>query len=424
MTTMIIRHALNLIWTQRKKNGWILFELFLVFILLWYIVDFFVILIGNSLTPQGTDIHQTYLITFNTKKADNPSYISYEEGSEEPGKNFLRMVDHIRQHPDVEAVSIGKWHYPYCPSSNNWNFRRDSFNTQCQVLTITPDYFRVFKVRPGNDDSLEKLEKVFASKDEVILTGEVKRKLFPYSPATGKYIFNNDSTARYRVATVTTNIKPHAYTRPFVFLYMFMNPSDLLKQNENEIWSNTNICIRTKSNISERNFPERFKAEMKEALSIGNFFLADIVPLSKIRESYLKSYGITSSLQYHTGLACFFLINIFLGILGTFWLRVEKRRSEIGLRMAVGSTKKNVLTLMQTEGLCLLFIASAPALIICFNLVALHIMPTENMDATPMRFIVDTIVTFLLLAAVIFLSTWYPARRSAHIQSAEALHYE
>jgi hypothetical protein len=35
----------------------------------------------------------------------------------------------------------------------------------------------------------------------------------------------------------------------------------------------------------------------------------------------------------------FLLINVFFGIVGTFWLWTENRRSEIGLRMAIGSSK-------------------------------------------------------------------------------------
>ncbi|WP_080903473.1 ABC transporter permease [Parabacteroides sp. Marseille-P3160] len=421
---MMIKHALKLIWTQRKKNGWILLELFLVFILLWYIVDFFVVLAGNSLTPQGTDIRNTYLVTYNMKRVDNPGYISYGEGSEEPGKNFLRMVSRIRQHPDVEAVSIGKNDYPYCPSSHYWPFQRDSFKTGCQVLTITPEYFHVFKVRPENGGSPEELrKKPFENKDEVILTKEVERKLFPQGSAIGRYIMDNDSS-RYRVVAVTTDIKPHDYTRSHTFLYKPVDMANLLKQDDSGLWYSMDICIRTKAGVSARDFPERFKKEMKESLAIGNFFLTDVIPLSKIREFYLKSYGIISSLQYHIGFACFFLINIFLGVLGTFWLRVERRRSEIGLRMAVGSSRKSVLALMQTEGFCLLLLASIPALIVCINLAAMDIMPTDDMDFTSLRFLTDTLLTYLLLGVVILFSTWYPAHRSAKTEPAEALHYE
>ena len=35
----------------------------------------------------------------------------------------------------------------------------------------------------------------------------------------------------------------------------------------------------------------------------------------------------------------FLLVNILLGIVGTFWFRTQHRRGELGLRVAVGSTR-------------------------------------------------------------------------------------
>ena len=163
---------------------------------------------------------------------------------------------------------------------------------------------------------------------------------------------------------------------------------------------------------------------MKQSLTIGNYFLADIIPLTKQRESYLKEYDITTSLKYRIGMGIFFLVNVFLGVLGTFWLRIEKRKPEIGLRMSFGSTKAQVMSHMLIEGFCMLGIASIPAIIVCINLVALDIMPTQNMDFTAACFLSDTLITYALFIAVIALSTLYPARRSANIQPAEALHCE
>lgn len=61
----------------------------------------------------------------------------------------------------------------------------------------------------------------------------------------------------------------------------------------------------------------------------------------------------------------FFLVNVFLAVIGTFWFHVSRRRSELGLRMAMGSTRKGIEGLMIGEGLLLLTIASVPGLLIC-----------------------------------------------------------
>ena len=161
---------------------------------------------------------------------------------------------------------------------------------------------------------------------------------------------------------------------------------------------------------------------MRPQLQVGNFYLSEITPLSDFREEQLE--WVYSPLRFRIGFSIFFLTNIFLGIIGTFWLRINKRRSEIGLRMAVGSSRRMVLWQMIGEGLVLLVIAFIPSLLVCLNLVQVDLLPEEYMDVTPLRILLNTVITFTLLAVVVCLGTWYPARRSAKIEPAEALHYE
>ena len=65
-----------------------------------------------------------------------------------------------------------------------------------------------------------------------------------------------------------------------------------------------------------------------------------------------------------------------------------------------------------------------PALLVCLNIYRMDLLATENMDLTAGRFLLDVALSLLLLLPVILLAPWYPARRSAKIEPAEALHYE
>ena len=48
----MIKHILKLIWNQRKSNSWLLGELLLVFVCLWYIVDYFLVVISTPSMPR------------------------------------------------------------------------------------------------------------------------------------------------------------------------------------------------------------------------------------------------------------------------------------------------------------------------------------------------------------------------------------
>ena len=120
----------------------------------------------------------------------------------------------------------------------------------------------------------------------------------------------------------------------------------------------------------------------------------------------------------------FLLINVFLAVIGTFWFRVNRRRNELGLRMAVGSSRRRLQQLLIGEGLMILTITAVPALLICVNVAFAGLLSTEVMEVTVGRLLLVSLLTWLLLAVIITLAIWYPSRKAARLEPAEALHYE
>lgn len=119
----------------------------------------------------------------------------------------------------------------------------------------------------------------------------------------------------------------------------------------------------------------------------------------------------------------FLLINILLGIIGTFWLRTQHRRAELGLRIATGSTRMQLWFRLNNEGLLLLTLAALPAAVICYNIGYLDL--TEGyMDWGVVRFLITFFVPYLLMGLMILIGIWFPARQAIRIQPAEALREE
>ena len=116
------------------------------------------------------------------------------------------------------------------------------------------------------------------------------------------------------------------------------------------------------------------------------------------------------------------MFNVFLTILGTFWFRTRKRRSEIGLRMALGSSRRDIFRYYVSEGVLLLLLAAIPAFIISFNIRVADLTVHTLMEVTRGRFLFCFIAAVAVLALTILLGIWFPARRAMRIQPAEALH--
>ena len=127
----------------------------------------------------------------------------------------------------------------------------------------------------------------------------------------------------------------------------------------------------------------------------------------------------------------FLLVNVFLGLIGTFWFRTRRRRSEIALRMAMGSTRGGVFRLLIGEGLLLLALVTLPAMVVCYNVGMAEftigrtsLISTWPIEWSVIRFLAGSLGAWLLIALMVVIGIWFPARQAMKIEPAEALHEE
>jgi ABC-type antimicrobial peptide transport system permease subunit len=110
-----------------------------------------------------------------------------------------------------------------------------------------------------------------------------------------------------------------------------------------------------------------------------------------------------------------------LGIYGVMAYSVTRRIREIGIRMALGAQKGDVLQMVVKQGMTLVLIGLAIGLGVSFGLSRLLeslLYEVSTRDAA-----VFGIVTAVLLV-VAFLSCWLPARRAARVDPIVALRSE
>ena len=107
---------------------WIVLELFVVSALMWFIVDYLTVMGITASTPTGFDIDHTYKVTLAVTQEWENNHVAYPEDSPEPWLNMQRIVARLREHPQVENVSVGSWHFPYCRSNMNNRFAHDSLH--------------------------------------------------------------------------------------------------------------------------------------------------------------------------------------------------------------------------------------------------------------------------------------------------------
>jgi putative ABC transport system permease protein len=110
-----------------------------------------------------------------------------------------------------------------------------------------------------------------------------------------------------------------------------------------------------------------------------------------------------------------------VGIYGVMAYAVAQRRSEIGIRMALGAHPRDVLRLVVGQGMLLTACGLVLGLAAAYWLTRLLEALLFGVSATDFRTFAGVAV---LLAAVAFLATWIPARRAARVDPLVALRHE
>ena len=144
---------------------------------------------------------------------------------------------------------------------------------------------------------------------------------------------------------------------------------------------------------------------------------------SHYRDQFLERW-LDQVRLYVAGIA-FFLLNVLLGVVGTFWYRTQQRSAEIGLRMAMGATRKGIFWQLVKEGLALLTIAFIPSAVIFANL--LHMEVTQGSEIPPdmaSRLLFGFVFSYAVMAAMIVVGISFPSYRAMRMHPADALRQE
>jgi len=110
-----------------------------------------------------------------------------------------------------------------------------------------------------------------------------------------------------------------------------------------------------------------------------------------------------------------------LGLYGTLSYNVVRRTREMGIRMALGAQRRNVICTVLRQGLTLTLLGCAAGMLLA--LVLTRVVSSLLYGVTPTD-PATFIVTVLLLSTVALVSCWLPARRAARIDPMRALRYE
>ncbi|HEX8144507.1 MAG TPA: ABC transporter permease [Pyrinomonadaceae bacterium] len=241
----------------------------------------------------------------------------------------------------------------------------------------------------------------------VVVNEAMARRFWPNEDATGKrFKFFGDDFMSEVVGVVrnSDSVNLGEDPRPLAYLPLSQNYAAA-------------VTLHVRTDADPRTVLPSVRREV-QALD-PNLPLVAVSPISEVLDQVLWAPRMGAALLAVFGLLALILAAV--GIYGVLGYSVTQRTHEIGLRMALGAQRSDVLKMVVSQGLMLTFIGIGVGLLAALLLTRFMSSLLYGVAATdPLTFIAVS----LILALVAILAAFIPARRATKVDPMIALRYE
>ena len=410
------KKLLTQIKNEWLSNLWLALELLVVSVVMWYVVDYLYTRAATYLEPRGFNIEHCYLIELGELTPKSPDYTP-DKSRDDTHADIAELVERLRRRPEVEAVSLSQNSYPYNGSNSSGEVRYDTLQSPGWTIRrmVTPDFVRVFRYQGTRGETPEQLAEML-ERGEFLASDNLYRKYDrKLTEFVGKrFQLFGDTTKTYQLGAALQNVRYHDYDQA--------RSSYCFLAKQSFYYVGLELCVRVREG-QDNNFITKLKEDSESQFRIGNLFISEIRSFHDIRRNFQQAW--TNDIRNYVMGMGFLLLNIVLGLLGTFWFRTQQRRSEIALHKAHGATDGAIFRRLLSEGLLLLAVVTPIALVIDWNLAHLELNSWRNGTTLEWdRLLLCAGISFVLMALMIAIGIGIPARKAMKVQPAEALHDE
>jgi putative ABC transport system permease protein len=322
---------------------------------------------------------------------------------------YEQVVERIRALPGVEvAGAVSRMPLAGGNSGRSYNVPGSTKEYNADIRVSTPDYFRAMGIPLLKGRNLGDHD-VQGSPQVAVVNEEMARRTFPGEDPIGKYITDfGPLDQTIQIVGVVGNIR-------HVSLESGLRPEIYLSIAQAQ-WPSMDVVVRTA--VSN---PTSLTAAVQNAV----WSVDKNVPLANVRtmqdviaKSVLRRRFTMQLLTIFAGLA---MLLAAIGLYGVMSYSVSQRTQEIGIRMALGAQRKDVLRLVVKQGMVLALVG------VGLGVLASSLL-TKFLSGLLFAVSATDPGTFLavagLLAGVALLANYIPARRATRVDPMVALRYE
>jgi predicted permease len=350
---------------------------------------------------------------FNSHNVLIASYDLFTAGySEASGAGFDRqLVTKLEALPGIQSVALSS-RVPLGFGGGSTSVKPEGYvipanvSMETQVAIITPNYFKTMQIPivKGRDFTPQDAK---TSQRVVIVSETFVERYWPHQEAVGKQLNSDLTNEWFTVVGVARNSKVNGLNeKPTPFLYLPLY----------QVYRATMII-----NARVTGDPLAFGKTVEKTIHelSADLVVFDVTTL-ELREQ-IASFGQRVAGTFVGAFGLLALVLAAVGIYGVTAYTTRQRTHEIGIRMALGASREDILRLVLGHGLRLTLLGVGLGLAVSFALT--RYLGSLLLGVTSTDALTFSSVAILLCAVALF-ACFIPARRAMRVDPMVALRYE
>lgn len=432
----MIKIAFSNLLNRRGRYIWLLVELIVVTVICWAVIDPLAVLTSQYAEPVGYDRDRLCLIDISQVDEQHREYIPGRRNVYLMGDDFMRLLARVRELPPVEYATPVNSTRLMDMEFSQIIMGEDGVNEYRVTYTSGQDFFRTFGIKAvGGDKATDYLSDLTVSGSMVVMTRSNAERKYPgRNPMASSDSLIDAIQVEHpgipldelpdRVVGIVEDVKPRS-THSGAYWVGFQPKSGYsLRDN--------GIVVRVRDGESVNSFMRNLR-DIASTLKEGNFRITGVRSYADLSTQF---QNIESGPQRRLNaiFAVFFLLNVSLGVVGTFWMMTRRRSGEVGVLRAFGSDRARVMKLLSMEAMLLAVTGWFIGCVIYFFYVrqtGLFLGNIENAGLTeswvesfPMHFAIVSGVILLLIAVAVFIGVAGPGLKLSRVNPVDALRSE
>ena len=348
---------------------------------------------------------------------------SLQAGGERAGRSLQwRANDHVRLQPETPSCrhvlpELGQGGIPV----------RSAHNSGALLITGSLPPFRDIRSIPVGEGRYLSWEDEKEAHRVAFLGSDAKKQLFASRPAVGETIRIGDFP--YTVVGVMRHKEQDSSYDGQDIQKVFVPFATILRDFPNRPPWPADSVDRLLVQPWDMERHDACERELRRGLAALHRFdpadteAAQIWDTAEETKAFRKMTDGMKNFLGAVGIATLFIGGI--GVMNVMLVAVRERTREIGVRKAVGATRRSIVRLFFVETSIVVFLSGGLGLTFAYGLCALvNLLPMPPFFAGLLPTWTAALVAFALLGSVAMLSALYPASRAASIDPIEALRSE